>query len=158
MNDIDTLCYVNFVESNVKAIVCIRSGTDTQLTTSSTSYLRGNKDHLCCKADNICMLSNSTVPEVACYDPTDKTANTYFDNGSCKLSSSGDGCAWTGTNRGVSFSTDGVTKITSVKDGKGMTDSGSGSDSGNGSGKSSSASVVSGSYIGILAVGALILF
>lgn len=70
MNDIDTLCSVNFFESNIKAIVCIRSGTDTQLTTSSTSYLPGNKDHLCCKADNICMLSNTTVPEVACYDPT----------------------------------------------------------------------------------------
>ncbi|KAH7112674.1 hypothetical protein EDB81DRAFT_893895 [Dactylonectria macrodidyma] len=136
MNDIDTLCSINFFESNVKAIVCIRSGTDTQLTTSSTSYLPGNKDHL------------------------EKTANTFFDIGPCKLSSSGDGCAWTGINRGVSFSTDGVTKITSVEDGKGVTDSGSGSgsDSGNGSGESLSASVVLGSYIGILAIGALILF
>jgi hypothetical protein len=68
LNDIDTLCMINF-SRDPKTIICMKDGTSTTFSVRVTSYLRNNDDAMCCEADNKCMLSNHTVPRAACYDP-----------------------------------------------------------------------------------------
>ena len=59
---------------------------------------------------------------------SDKFASTGYDNGPCELNAAGNKCVWTGTHGGaVTFSAEGMTKYTSVKDGKGITGGGGGS-------------------------------
>jgi len=53
------------------------------------------------------------------------------------MNAAGDGCAWTGINKGPTFSTKGVITIKSVKDGKGVVDGGNAGGSGGKSGASS---------------------
>jgi len=89
-----------------------------------------------------------------------KRATIAQDGGPCELNAAGDGCKWTGTNRGTSgiFSTKGVTTVTAVQNGQavvGGSGSGSGSgSSGSGSGGKSGASGVGASGLwGMLVVG-----
>ncbi|KAK5656949.1 hypothetical protein OQA88_3471 [Cercophora sp. LCS_1] len=119
LNDINTLCTINFF-SEPDAIICVKEGTSMTFTTKTTTYLRSNDDAMCCEADNL-----------------DKFATIARDAGPCELNAAGDGCKWTGTNRGTTFSTKGMIKVTAVKDGKAADASGSGS----GSGSSGAASV-----------------
>jgi len=68
LNDIDEMCSANFA-NDPKAIICVKDGASTTFVTADNSYLRGNDDHICCEADNTCMVSNHTIPKVACYEP-----------------------------------------------------------------------------------------
>ncbi|KAK0732311.1 hypothetical protein B0H67DRAFT_640601 [Lasiosphaeris hirsuta] len=144
LNDIDTLCSINF-GGDPHTIICLKDGTSTTFTTRTSSYLRNNDDSMCCEADNTCMLSNHTVvgPRAACYDPKTKRATIAQDGGPCELNAAGDGCKWTGTNRGESgvFSTKGVTKVTAVVDGKAVLGGTGGAGGGGSSGTSGVAGV-----------------
>ena len=70
MNDINTLCGVNYGSGYDKFVVCLKDGESTTFTTKPTTYLRQADEHMCCPVGNSCMISNSTGNiEVACYDP-----------------------------------------------------------------------------------------
>lgn len=68
LNDISTLCMINFSRDPATTIICLKDGASTTFTTRTTTYLRNGDDAMCCDGDNdVCMLSNHTVPVVACY-------------------------------------------------------------------------------------------
>lgn len=66
LNDINDLCHTNLADGT-KAIICHHiSNTVAEWTT----YFANNGESICCPVGNTCLLSNETVPAVACYDPS----------------------------------------------------------------------------------------
>ena len=88
-----------------------------------------------------------------------KRATIAQDGGPCELDAAGDGCKWTGSNRGSSvvFSAKGVTKVESIQDGKAVLGGGGGASGGvNKSGSGANGLVTSGPWalgaVGVVAM------